>query len=109
MGTALLQKTLRTESEANISNARSRRSLISSYSDWPSGMSRMTAKVTAAWNAWKLPSPLVYHLYGLNEGVSRRVSKMESEALAEAMHFALVAQVSGVISPCRNRQRLGRR
>jgi hypothetical protein len=65
-GTALLQKTLRTESEANDSSARSRISFISSYSARLSGTRSITASATAAWKAWKLPRPLVYHLYGLN-------------------------------------------
>lgn len=100
-GTALLQKTLRTESEAKESSARSRISFIPSNSAGVSGTRSIVARVTAAWKAWKLPRPLVYHLYGLNCGDSRRAWKIDSEAFAEAMHFALEAHVSGVISPWR--------
>ena len=108
-GTALLQKMLRTEREANMSSALLRISFVSSNSAWLSECWRPTERTIAAWKALKLPSPLVYHLYGVNWGDSRRVWKTERAALADAMHFARDSHVSGVTSPWIRRQRLGRR
>lgn len=98
-GTALLLKGLRTDNDANSSKALSRISLISSNPALFSECERPTPSTTAAWNAWKLPKPLVYHLYDVNSGDSCSVWNIDNDALADSMHLARDAQVSAVISP----------
>lgn len=49
------------------------------------GINNATASTAAAWNAWKLPNPLVYHIYGLNSCVVERIPWISSSASADAM------------------------